>query len=117
MSNKPQPGAGDVVVMFEGKEVKLKPTLRALQGVSRRSGGVSGAINKLSEVDFDTVCYVLALGMDLTEKGAEGFEDRVFNEGVYKLVAPLVKYVTILANGGRPLDDSEDGKSTANPTE
>lgn len=116
MIDKPKPGAGDVVVMFEGKEVKLKPTLGALQGVSRRSGGVSGAISKLSEVDFDTVCYVLALGMDLTEKGAEGFEKRVFDEGVYNLVAPLVKYVTVLANGGRPLGDSEGGTSNANPT-
>ena len=34
MIDKPKPGAGDIVVMFEGKEVKLKPTLGALQGLS-----------------------------------------------------------------------------------
>lgn len=100
---KPVPGAGDVEITLAGEKKIMRPTLRAIRDISRNADGIGGAIARVQKTDFDTICLVIVLGLDLTEKGAEGIEDKVFETGLINLAGPCAKYLTILANGGRPM--------------
>lgn len=117
MSTKPKPGDGNVTINFDGRDWDLVPTLNAIRKISRSSEGLTGAIDRIIRLDFDTICLVMGLGMDLSEKGLEGFEERVFKEGIQQYVTPLTKYLINLSNGGRPLAvKSEADKTAENPS-
>lgn len=113
-NNRPTPGAGDVEITLDGEKRVLRPTLNAIRKVSRLADGVGGAVAKVQKVDFDAIVMIVAVGLDLTEEGAKGLEEKVFATGAMNLSAPCVKYLTILANGGRPIT-TEDGSSKENP--
>ena len=56
-------GAGDVTIILDGEPVTLKPSLRAMQTISRQAGGVIGAMQGVGRFDFDTIVLVIAQGM------------------------------------------------------
>ena len=115
MSGKPVPGAGDVEINFEGETKVLKPSVRAIREISRGADGITGAIQRVQKLEFETITLCLAVGLDLTDHGLDGFEDRVFKEGVAKFTAPLITYLVRLSNGGRPISREAD-KTTENPS-
>jgi len=100
-------GAGNVEIELDGQTVVLKPTLRAAQTISRQSGGILGAVERIGKFDLDTMIQVVTLGLNATGKEAQTIPDKVWETGMTELVAPVTKFLSILANGGRPVD--EDG--------
>lgn len=108
MSTKPTPGAGDVEVEFDGRKMLLKPTLRAIQEISNTSEGIAGALARVQRLEFKTIALCMAVGMDLTDNALEGFEQKLFKEGINKYVVPLTKYLMILSNGGQPVERKRD---------
>jgi hypothetical protein len=86
----------------------LKPTLRAAKMISRSKGGYLAVANALGSLDFDMIQYVIDHGIGLTDKGREGLDQRVYETGLTDLAAPLVRFVHILANGGKPPKDPND---------
>lgn len=115
MSNKPTPGAGDVSFELYNKDggletVTMRPTLRATQYICRLSGGAIGAIEGCSRADFDLVTNIVKHGLSLTDNGAKDLPERVWRTGILKVAVPCIEYVTILANGGRPPEETEDAE-------
>jgi hypothetical protein len=103
--DKARLGAGDVQIRLNGEEKTLRPTLSAAIVISRMSGGILGAMQRVSQLDFDTMVVVTRAGLDLTDLGAKGLEEKVFASGLgYAdgLAKPLTLYLENLANGGRP---------------
>lgn len=114
-----QVGVGDVRITLDGQERVLRPTLHATMTVSKLSNGIVGAIQKVSTFDFDTIVQVVILGLGLSNNAREAREipDKVYKTGMMDLTPQVVRYLTILANGGRPPPEEETGgvHDTENP--
>jgi hypothetical protein len=97
-------GAGDVVIVLAGEPATLRPTLRAAQTISRASGGIVSAMQSVAKFEFDVVVNVIALGLGKV-KPAEVNEvaEQVYATGMTDLVPKVTEFLTILANGGRPI--------------
>jgi hypothetical protein len=116
-ANNPRLGAGDVSITLDGEEKVLRPTLRAAQSISRQSGGIAAAIEAIGKVDFDALVSVIALGLGIQDhRETKDLAERVWRTGMTELSGPAIRYLAILANGGRPNEGStEGGESTGNP--
>lgn len=92
-------GAGDVEIELDGERVKLRPSLKASQIISRESGGVVGAIERAARFDHDTIVSCVALGLGKTVKE---IEEAAWQTGLATLAPPVMEFLSMIANGGRP---------------
>jgi hypothetical protein len=116
--DKARLGAGDVAITLAGEKRTLRPTLAAAITISRMSGGILGALHRVGQLDFDTMVLVTRAGLDLTELGAKGLDEKVFAAGLgYAdgLAKPLTTYLENLANGGRPRSEAGSTHDASNP--
>lgn len=104
--SKPSIGAGNVEIELNGETVVLRPNLKAAQNISRAKGGIMAAVDAVGKFDFDTMVNVIALGLGAEGKEARDLADKVYSTGMADLVAPVIRYLSILANGGRPVEDA-----------
>ncbi|WP_127524580.1 hypothetical protein [Mesorhizobium sp. Z1-4] len=109
MTKKASMGAGNVPITLDGEECVLRPTLKAAQTISRQAGGLMAAIEAITKFDFDAITQIIALGLDRPVKDVA---DEVWRTGLSELSAPAVTFVSILANGGRPLDSAGGEEGT-----
>jgi small ligand-binding sensory domain FIST len=94
----------------------LKPSLRAAQSISRQSGGIADAIQRVGRYDFDVVSETVALGLGLSGRDAREVPEKVYRTGMVDLAAPVIRFLSILANGGRPAgEDGEAAEEDENP--
>lgn len=101
-----QINAGEVSVTLNGEELVLKPTLRAMTMISRQFSGLAEARRQLVSENIDAVVYILRTGAGLSDKEARGLDEKVFQNGITAdLLVPLIRYVAIVGNGGKPLPD------------
>lgn len=107
-------GAGNVDIELAGEKVTLRPSLAAAQAISRQSGGISAAVAAVGGFDLDMIVSVVTLGLGVTGAEAKAIPDKVWRTGLTDLVGPVTKYLTIIANGGRPVDDA-GGEEGADP--
>lgn len=106
---------GEIEITLNGTPRVLRPTLNAMQALSRGHGGLSGARDALVRQDIDAVCNVLFHGMGLKESDRKDLPKAVYKNGITgELLIALIKYVAVLGNGGKPLDE-EDGDASAEP--
>ena len=102
----PKLNEGDVIITLDGEEKTLKPTLRAITMISANFGGLAKAREAIVAQDFHAAVAVIRWGLNLTDKEAKALPDQVFASGVNAdLQIPLIRYLGILANGGKPLPD------------
>lgn len=107
---------GEVEITLNGTPRVLRPTLNAMQALSRGHGGLAGTRDALVRQDVDVVCNVLFHGMGLKESDRKDLPKAVYKNGITgELLIALIRYVAILGNGGKPLDEGEDddGEDTA----
>lgn len=98
--------SGDVPITLAGHERILKPTLRAITMISAQYGGLSKARAALAEQDFQAVSTVIKWGLNLTDKETRQLPEQIFQTGLTaELIVPLINYLGILSNGGKPLPD------------
>lgn len=98
--------AGDVTILLAGEPRVLHPTLRAITMISNTYGGLAKARDALASQDFAAVVVVIRWGLNLSDTEAKKLPDQVFETGVTSdLLVPLIRYIGILANGGKPLPD------------
>ncbi len=97
---------GFVTVTLNGEEKTLKPTLKAIQALSRIHGGLGGIRDGLVQQNIDVIVSVLRYGLDLDDRGAKSLPEKVFRNGLDgELIMPLIKFVGILGNGGREIEE------------
>lgn len=97
-------GAGNVDIELDGETRTLRPTLRAAQTISKQAGGIMSAVQAIARFDLEVMTGVIALGLDI-KKPAEVNElaEKIYSTGMADLVEPVTQYLSILANGGRPV--------------
>ncbi|GAA0030221.1 hypothetical protein [Bradyrhizobium ottawaense] len=94
----------NIDITLGGKTASLNANLAAAKAVNALGTGFQNAIFKIGALDLDTYAGVVAAGLG---KKASEVEDAVFQSGLVNLTAPLVEFVTLLANGGKPLNNGE----------
>lgn len=98
-------GSGNVTITLDGEDVVLKPSLKAAQTISKTSGGIISAVQAVGRFDFETMVTVIALGLGKTgTRDVQELAEKVYTTGVTELVEPVTKFLTIIANGGRPVE-------------
>lgn len=98
---------GEVEIELGGNTEKLRPTLRAAKVINALGGidGFSGVFRRIIALDLETVTAVIAAG---TNKKFDKVEQDVFKAGVANLVKPASEFVSMLANGGKPLEQASE---------
>lgn len=107
--SRPEIGAGDVVVTLDGETVTLRPSLKACTTLSRAQGGITGLVQKCLNYEFDTILSIIVAGLGMVGTGSKDLPERVYKTGLTELAAPCIRYLHIVANGGRyPLVQGEE---------
>lgn len=112
--------AGEVVVTLGEKEYVLKPTINAWRTINRQYNGLAQARANLVSENVETMIFIIRVGSGLPDKQLKNLDEEVFKAGtsVEFIIVPLLRYMGILANGGRPLPDDnnaiEDGTTEGN---
>lgn len=114
---KPRLGAGNVDVVIDGEPMTLVPTYAAMVAISAR-GGLRGAMERILNLDSETIVDVLVagLGYGSGKRPPKDLAERIWRTGYTLpsggLADAAFNYVSILANGGRPLvpDDLDDDR-------
>lgn len=118
-------GDGNVALKLEdGEELILKPSWGAAQAISRNWGGISGAVERVVRMDMDVTVQVLLFGLGYnlgTRKAPADLAERIWKTGFTDTTGAIgeitVRYLHILANGGKPLpDDTGEGGAEKNPS-
>jgi hypothetical protein len=112
MAPKAKLGAGNVEIKLDDHPEVLRPTLKAAQALSRRSGGFSELVNEVARFDLDAVTAVVAMGLDRQPKDVA---EAVWRTGVSELAGPVIEFIGILANGGRRPNETVGGEGEADP--
>ncbi len=103
----------DVTITLAGDRVNLRCTLRAAKTVNAEFSSFATAFERLAKLDFAAYVAIIAAGLGKTPKDVE---ESVYVSGMSDLVAPLTDFVSLLANGGRPMtpDTSAGSKDSGN---
>ncbi len=94
---------GDLEIKLDGKIVTLRPSLGAAKRVNA-SGGFAHVVSRIQAADLEF--YILVVAAGIGKKNAE-VEEAVYRTGLPALGADVVKFVNILANGGKPFEAEE----------
>src|SRR5688572_6011433 len=109
-------GAGNVDLVLDGETVTLKPNLRAAQVLSKQSGGILAALQAVARFDIEVISSTIALGLGKTSpKEITEIGEKVYETGLVDLVEPVSRFLSNLANGGRPQAATEDGSGSERP--
>ncbi len=109
MANSFKITTGEVSISFDDEELVLRPTMRAASTISRQFDGFANARAALVRENLDAVVFILRQGLNLSDRDARDLPDRVFKNGITaELLIPLIRYVAVLGNGGRPIDEEEE---------
>ncbi len=104
------PNAGEVSLTLNEEDLVLKPTMRAATMVSRQFGGYAKARQAIVDENLDAVIFLIKTGTNMTDRQAKDLGEKVYQNGLdIDLLIPLIKYVAILNNGGRPLPEDIEG--------
>jgi len=99
---------GEVAITLNGQDRFLRPTLKAMTNINRHFKGIANARTAIVDADFEGICVLLRFGLDLSDKEAAALPERVYRHGLTNdLLLPLVTYVAVLMNGGRPLPEDD----------
>ena len=110
------PGEGDVPFELNGNPVVLRPTLNACLGLSRLHNSMQQTMDKVWAMDMDTIVTVVGLG--LNQPVDRKLQEDVYKTGLFIIRGPVIKFITIVNNGGRPYadeDDTEEKEEDENP--
>lgn len=112
---QPEIGAGDVVVKLGEHELTLRPTLKAAMSLSSQRGGITTLVQRCLDLEFDAIFAVVLAGME--GKNSKDLPELVYSAGMLKLSPICIKFLHIVANGGRPIGDDEEEGEEKSPLE
>lgn len=114
MADEAAPGAGNIPITLDGKEMELVPTLDACIRISAIGGGISAASQRCRQLDFDTVCQIVSAGLGLNPVQAKTVPPAVYKTGLIAIAEACIDFCHVVANGGRPPEEQE-GQDDENP--
>lgn len=108
MSNESVATLGEVEIKLDGETVILKPTYGATTRIEKRFGGWQAAVQAAAAVNTETLAFIVQQGLGLKDSDYPRLREAVWRTGAMDLTGPVIRYLRILANGGRPLPEEGD---------
>ena len=102
-----------MTVTIDDEDYTLKPTPHAIKTLSAQYDGLSGCLERLRRMDMNAFINVFNVGAQIKGQAAKELEPAICRTPMGELIGPLVEYVAVLMNGGRPLENVEDDDSEA----
>lgn len=100
--------AGIVRLTLCGEDFEMSATSRAIMRISDEFGGITGALTQVQKVDFRAAVKIIKYGLNADDALAKRLDDLVFAEGIMNQIAPLTRFLMLLANGGREPKGEDD---------
>lgn len=99
-----------VSITLEGTgEVELVPTLGAMEHLQKKFGNFQKVYDGLSSIDADAFTEVVIAGLIAKKPDRNNTKAAIYETGFLELMPDLVKFVTLLLNGGKePEEQKED---------
>jgi hypothetical protein len=113
--SQPEVGGGRIPIELDGKVHDLVPSLEACIEISKSSGGLNGAVQRLSVMHFETMCMVIGAGLRIDGKPLNPRQrddlvpGAVYRAGLVDLAPICIKFCHVIANGGRLPEEAEQG--------
>lgn len=97
---------GEVTLTLGRDTFVLRPTLNAFMQLPRLYAGYVPLIQRLAAQDVEAMVSTIRVGANLSGRAAEIVPKRIFEAGITgELIGALIKYVDVMANGGRARSD------------
>lgn len=114
--NEPMVGDGDIEIELDGKVHTLVPTAEICFAISRLRGGIREIERRILALDADMIVDVLGIAMGLNPNQKKKMLPKaVFNTGLINLTGPLIDFLLIVSNGGRPIAEDEEKEDAPDP--
>jgi len=113
--NKVVPGSGNVEVHLKNETVVLKPSLEACIAISRMHNSIIQTVEQIRSMDFDTIVRVFCIGIG--EQPSNKWREKIYRTGVTSVASPLIQFVTIVNNGGKPPSENDEDDTITEDTE
>lgn len=109
-------GEGNVEMELDGELITLKPTLKAALALSNGQGGIPAMVQRCINLEMDALCSVISHGLGVWSKD---IPEKVYKTGLFQVSGRCIRFLNVVSNGGRPLNDEEEkeGDGTATPLE
>lgn len=106
-----------VKIQLDGEEFELVPTLAAMEHLNKKYENFQSVYSRLASMNFDCYADVIIAGLLHMPKKADlnGTKQAVFEAGIIALMPSLVRFVSILLNGGREIKEGEEEEEQRNP--
>lgn len=127
--NRPRLGAGDVPIVLlneHGEEEKLvlRPSYNAARIISSQAGGLTNAMQKVGDLDLETIVSVVTLGLGYstqTRRAPKDLAERIYRTGFSddtgQLAERCVTYIRVLMSGGQlPVDPAPGEEGEEDPS-
>lgn len=98
-------------------EVELVPSLAAMEYLGKQVDNFQAVYAKLASMNFDMYAHVIVAGTSHLPKAAsfKACKEEVFETGVITLMPQLIRFVSILLNGGKEPEASSEEATSKNP--
>lgn len=106
---------GEVEVALDNRTVVLRPSLKAARTLNKRYGNFNNLLQALAQQDFEAIVSTFIVGTGAEGQTAKDLEEAVYSTGTLKVAGDAIKFVGILSNGGKPLDDDDKRNEAADP--
>jgi hypothetical protein len=125
----PRLGQGNITFNIGDEEFVLKPSVHAMQSLSRQFGGLQPVLEALQILNFDAIVAVVIAGLGnhySNPKVRQELTEKLFEAGISddtgRIQNACARFVLTLTRGGRPIDDlaayvqqGQQGTGSGNP--
>ena len=102
---------GEIEIELGGETVVLRPTLGCAVRLNKKFGSFGKLLAELEAYNLEAAIETVATGAP----GTPDVRERVFETGLVTLTPSLIRFVIILANGGKPVDTSTEEEANDHP--
>lgn len=103
-------------VVVGDDEINMVANGRAILAINRQFGGIGPAIQKVRDMDMESIAFVITTAGGITSKQArEDVRDAVLVGGVEPVLGPVIEYLIYVINGCRTADEIADAEADAKP--
>lgn len=104
-----------IEITLDGEVHDLVASPEAMVKISRVKGGMRPLYVALNDRDAAVMLDILIIALQLEPKETKGLAAKLFASGVVEVAFVLIRYLTMLENGGRELTDQEEEKPKKSP--
>lgn len=108
--------AGEVGITLDGAPATLRPTVGAGIAINQMFGNLQEAHRRVQALDLEATGFIVAKAIGARDGDIKSVTEKVFATGLQDLRLPVMQYIAMLTNGGKPINpepDEGNGEATS----